>query len=220
MILSIKYLLITFVKFIKNIKHLRLTPKKKYHNDLYLVSFPRSGSTWLSFLIANIIAIKNSINYKITQFNIHMWLPDIHVTRNIAKNLKLQFPFYRIIKSHSIFNPYYNYVLYLIRDPRDVLISYHKFLTQQNSYDGSLSYFIRDKKYGIKAWVDHIDSWWTIKSAAISIFFIKYEDIKNDPEKLLKDIFINNLGLDIETENFTKAIAKSNFKKLKKEEKN
>lgn len=219
MLASIKYIAKLFIKNILDYKHLRLTPKKQSHDDLYLVSFPKSGSMWLSFLMANINALQSSSLNKITHFNIENWITDIHYTRNVSESLKFRFPFYRIFKSHSKFNPYYRSVIYLIRDPRDVMISYHKFLLQLNSYSGSLSDLIRDKKYGIREWAEHLDSWWNLKSTTSSIQFVRYEDMKDNSFKILDDLYSKSLGLNINPEIIRQAITESNFEKLKNEEK-
>ena len=108
------------------IKYRRLTSKQMRNDDIYLVSYPRSGNTWISFLITNVVKLYLNLNIEVNFFNMHTFIPDIHQSRDIP--IALQFPpFRRIIKSHSSYNPFYKNIFLLVRDPRDVMVSYYYF---------------------------------------------------------------------------------------------
>jgi hypothetical protein len=115
------------IKKISHHKHTLSLVDQPRHDDLYIVSFPKSGATWMDFLMANIHTTMSGDKRSINFFNIHTIIPDIHYCRQVGI-ANLAFPGFRVIKSHAEFNRYYKNVIYLIRDPRDTMVSYHKFL--------------------------------------------------------------------------------------------
>ena len=90
-----------------------------FDDDIFLVSYPRSGNTWIRFLLGTLITEK-----KIDWENMELGIPDIYRNTN-KKLLKYNRP--RFIKSHHSFDERYSKVVYLVRDVRDVIISYYNF---------------------------------------------------------------------------------------------
>jgi hypothetical protein len=192
-------------------KSLPVTP---LHDDLYLVSFPKSGTTWLNFLMANIHLRMSGSSQQVTFYNINDFIPDIEQVRNLKANI-LIFPGYRVIKSHSEFNPFYNKVIYLIRDPRDIMVSYYYFLKNLGAFKKGLSQLIHSPRYGIRAWCRHVQGWVEKTPASTSIDFIRYEDMKAGPRQVLTRIY-NLLGHMIPEEVMAQAIQASSFENMKK----
>ena len=91
-----------------------------YPDDTFLVSFPRSGNTWTRFLVCNLINPDDPVNFA----QLESRIPEIYDVTD--RNLRA-FPRPRIIKSHECFDPRYKKIIYIVRDPRDVLISYYEF---------------------------------------------------------------------------------------------
>lgn len=76
--------------------------------------------------------------------------------------------------------------IFLIRDARDVILSYSKFLNNPAS----------NPKYAAWKWNDSIKSYqWLIKHKKKQVILVKYENLVNEPDKELKRI-IKFLGLD------------------------
>lgn len=163
-------------------------PIQKRHDDLYLVSYPKSGVTWLSCLLAYLGLRLSNDNREVTVFNVQDYVPDIHVSRYI--NLDSQMPGlgFRVIKSHSYFNPDYKKVIYLVRDPRDVIISYWYYLSTLGQYHGSLSDLLRAPEFGVDAWSRHVRGWLEETPPSTMINFIRYEDLKARPQFVLKHL--------------------------------
>lgn len=96
-----------------------------------------------------------------------------------------------LIKSHSAFTsttPYGDYrrVIYLIRDPRDVILSYHRFAAVQYNYKGDLLAFATDLACGRiwpGSWQEHVNSWLGPRSntPAFKLAILRYEDFTEDP---------------------------------------
>lgn len=184
-------------------KYKRLLPKNHSLEDIFLVSFPKSGNTWLRFLIANAIRVKYQINREVNFFSIHDIIPDVHISREILS----QGPFGRsdlprIVKSHSIFNPNYHRVVFLVRNPSDVMTSYYYYLKNYQSIpeEMSMSDFLGHKKFGIQAWVEHTRSWLQPQKIGQILKVVSYENLKKSTEKELGNI-MSLMGVNLcETE--------------------
>lgn len=209
----------TFALFYTKIRRLRqllynsYLPPNPMHDDIYLVEFPKSGVTWLQHLIGNIelqLAKKNEI---ITFYNFHKYLPDIHQLKgaNIQRHFERTF-----IKSHSLYNPYYYFVIYLVRNPYDVMVSYYNFLLHKG-YEKTFESFVKDKRVGILAWRKHVSSWIHKKIEAQRMMIIKYENLISSTRQELKNIYLN-LGLDLPEEIIKNAIQSSTIENMRRSE--
>lgn len=193
----------------------KLLPINPQHDDLYLVEFPKSGVTWLSFILANINLKKSKINKKINFYNINDFVHDIHQTRDIRLE-PLPVPGFRIIKSHSEFNPYYYKIVYLIRNPKSVVVSYYHFLRKLKRFHSSLSEFVKNEKFGISAWQKHVESWLYKSRPAQRIMFVRYEDLIDKPVDVVKKLYSSFFGVNVENEIIKESLDLSSFERMKK----
>jgi hypothetical protein len=189
-------------------------PVQRRHSDVYLVSYPASGVTWLCHILANINVEMSGIDRSVTFYNYDQFVPDIHISRDIY-NLHTSYPGFRIIKSHSNFNPYYNNVIYLIRSPYDVMKSYYRFSKYHSNFKGNFIDFLRDKESGIESWVEHTQNWLTCPS--LNLHLITYEGLRVDSINELSRLF-NKLGLKINHDILKKAVELSSLENMKKSE--
>ena len=189
-------------------------PDNPLHDDLYIVSFPKSGTTWLNFLLTNVNLKMSGKDQQVTFFNHDDFIPDIEQVRCIKENI-LPFPGHRIIKSHTEFNPLYQKIIYLVRDPRDVMVSYYWFLKKLGAFQEDISQLIRSQTYGIAAWCRHVQGWVEKTSVQNKIDFIRYEDMKLVPLKVLTRIY-TLLGHKIPAEVLDQSLALSSFENMKK----
>ena len=169
-----------FVRDLAYSQERKLAPIQSSNDDIYLVSFPKSGATWMDFLIANINIAMSGVDRNVTFYNIHQYVPDIHDSRSLSAPL-LSFPGFRFIKSHSGLNRYYNNVIYIVRNPEDTMISYYNFLQGLGHFNGTLSNLIESKRFGIQAWVNHVENWLFHSPASLAFMMVRYEDLKIDP---------------------------------------
>src|SRR5438445_13689385 len=85
-----------------------------FPNDVFLVSYLRSGSTWTRFLFGNLIHTHEPVTFT----NVDRMVPSIYT----LPDRKLR-SLPRVMKSHECFDPRYRRVIHLVRDPRDVAVS-------------------------------------------------------------------------------------------------
>jgi len=183
---------------------------KLLKSDTYLVSYPKSGNTWIRFLLINYFLNpnRNKINYT----DLEDFIPSIHKsTAEQINNLKG----FRIIKSHFVKNEYPK-IIYIVRDGRDALVSYYYFLRDLKHFEGSFEEFYNSRSFGdIGDWDVHV-------RAAIDyqethpekIIIVAYEDLKNDTSAIFKRV-IKFLGHSIDLDVLNLAIDISTFKTLK-----
>jgi Sulfotransferase domain len=180
-----------------------------YPDDTFIVSYPRSGNTWTRFLMANLLFPETPVTFA----NIERLIPDSAAQSNRA--LK-RTPRPRFIKSHQYFDPRYPRVLYIVRDPRDLVLSYYDFQRKyrQIADDYPLADYVRDFVEGrlISAdwgtWRENVASWIYTRQNSASFLLLRYEDMKSNPEPELKRI-ATFLGLQIGPERLQAAIAAS-----------
>ncbi|MGF1588987.1 MAG: sulfotransferase domain-containing protein [Pleurocapsa sp.] len=194
-----------------------------FDNDIFIASYPKSGNTWIRFLVANLIHPEQDINFS----NIDRKIPDIYQKTN---QYLLNLPKPRIIKSHEYFDPRYQKVFYIVRDPRDVLVSnYYHYLKyswdeqpksmeefSQDFISGSYEMFGDANRFG--SWKDNVGSWLGAKDGDANFMLIRYEDLeqnKEDNAARIARFFNANDSLS----NVRQAIKNSSVKRMRNLEK-
>ena len=148
-------------------------------DDIFLVSFPKSGNTWTRFLLANLRYPEQPATFA----NIDRLVPDPTGT---TKRDFDRMPRPRIIKSHECFDPRYPRVIYIVRDPRDVVVSqyhYHRKL-RKIADDSPIENFVArflagDLPHG--SWGQNVSTWLATSEGNPSFLLLRYEDMVADP---------------------------------------
>jgi hypothetical protein len=151
-----------------------------YPDDVFLVSYPRSGNTWTRFLLGNLLYPDTPVTFS----NIESRIPEIYFNRDRALRA---LPRPRMLKSHESFQPHYPHVIYVVRDPRDVAISfYHHNVKARNIPDDyPMTSFVPrfvagefDQKFG--SWRDNVLSWISLRGENPNFMMLRYEEMKRD----------------------------------------
>jgi hypothetical protein len=135
------------------------------------------------------------------------------------------FPRPRVIKSHECFDPRYKKVIYIVRDPRDVLISYYEYQLKRRviSEDRSLEEFVprfmeSEIEPKIGSWRDHVVSWMATRGGQENFLLLRYEEMLANTHKETTKI-ASFLGLDSNPERIARAVALSSADRMRKLEK-
>jgi hypothetical protein len=130
-----------------------------FPDDTFIVSYPRSGNTWTRFLVANLLHPAESVTFE----NIERIVPDMHSQSN--RSIR-SLPRPRIIKSHEYFDPRFPRVIYVVRDPRDVLLSSYHFHRKQRQIPDNypieqyVRRFLGGDVWSVYAsWSQNVSSW-------------------------------------------------------------
>jgi hypothetical protein len=183
-------------------------PANIYNDDVWIVSYPKSGNTWLRFLIGNYLT-KGKCDWT----NIDLVVPDIHYNPDHCDNIGRP----RFIKSHSKTNPYYRNVVYLVRDGRDVAISYYFHCLKYGIIKPNVEFsdfLVRFNKghlpsYGI--WNNHVNGW--LDKHPETFLLISYEKMLKKPEDVLKQI-LSVAGINFEKKRVIEAVKNSSFQSM------
>lgn len=202
---------------LKQIKYYNYLPERPKNSDIYLVEFPKSGITWFSTIVANINLTESNIKQKVTYYNIQQLIPDIHMNRNILDQPMWDVPKCRFIKSHCEWCPYYNHVIYLVRNPVSVMNSYYHYAKMLNQFHGTFEEFVKDKRFGLNTWKSHVASWLLRDESSQRIHMVKYEDLKENPIETIQNLY-KNLGFSMSVETIKNALEISNFQNMKQSE--
>lgn len=147
-------------------------------DDTMIVSYPRSGNTWTRFLIANLLYPSQNISFA----NIETLVPD---TSSISSRALKHIPRPRFIKTHEYFDHRYPKVIYIVRDPRDVALSYYDFQRKYRQIqDGyPIESYVQDFVKGrlISAdwgtWAENVASWVSTRKASRKFLLLRFEDM-------------------------------------------
>jgi hypothetical protein len=195
-----------------------------FPDDVFLVSYPRSGNTWARFLIGNLL----NPNDPCTFVNVEERVPEIYFN----PDWKLRrMPRPRLLKSHQAFDPRYPRVIYVIRDPRDVAVStYHHNIKTRNVPDGFpmddfIPRFIAgDYEVQFGSWRDNVLSWLTLRQDQPNFLLLRYEKMKREPEAELLKVarFLKGArfdGIDESRETLSQAVELSSADRMRQLEK-
>lgn len=167
--------------------------------DICYTSFPKSGSTWLSYILL-LLTRNGETPTDNTLRNCLHWVASSWTYPRSKTELEA-LPSPRIFKSHMPYhmalggNPLENpcKYIYIARNPKDVAVSYYYFERNKGwsgNYSGSWEHWLKmfiEGKVQRGDWFDHVLSWWKHKDAQ-NILYLKYEDLSKNFDEELKKI--------------------------------
>ncbi|MGA3092591.1 MAG: sulfotransferase domain-containing protein [Terriglobales bacterium] len=188
-------------------------------DDIFLVSFPKSGNTWTRFLLANL----RFPDEPATWANIDRLIPD--PTGTTKKDFD-RMPRPRIIKSHECFDPRYPRVVYIVRDPRDVVVSqyhYHRKIRKiedDSPLEKFVARFLAGETCPHGSWGQNVGTWLYTSQGDPHFLMLRYEDLIADTAGELAKV-VDFLHFSVSREQVAQAVERSsadNMRKLEREQ--
>jgi hypothetical protein len=181
--------------------------------EYYVSTYPRSGTTWLLFMIADVLA---QLSGYVTDtespevINILKWVDqtgDFPYSMNISIHP---------IKSHKIQDIEQENVIYLFRQPADVLTSYYHFHFREEGLRPIVETRTIDEfvlEYA-QEWREHVEKAIQMHERNKHILLISYEQMIENPQAALKTV-IDFANLPASEDMIRRAVENRTFDKLK-----
>jgi hypothetical protein len=176
--------------------------------DIFIVGYPKSGNTWFQDLITAVV------------YGVHPAFAPPTLAQTLVPDVHKQ-PYYRrfatpmFFKSHRFPRPEYRRVVYLIRDGRDVMVSfYHYEKAMRGAAD--LADLVRRGHRSHGKWETHVKAWLANPHGA-DMIVIRYEDLKHDGVKELQR-FCSFAGIKRDTSFLEMMFHEADFEKMQERE--
>ena len=193
-------------------------------SDVFIIGHPKSGNTWLAYMLA--ILFCSDRQHAVTMANVGHYIPCIHGRdADIAKHEKLPTPrFFR--NEYPVHPVLYPKTIYLLRDPRAVLVSYYHMygvvrpqapLTLESFIDQYLVKGFLSNFEPLERWDRQVLTWHKRARDSDRILFVKYEDMVEDRKSVLEKVarFINVPPSDTR---MAEAVERGSFAEMRKDE--
>jgi hypothetical protein len=191
-------------------------------NIIWIVSYPKSGNTWVRFLVCNLV-----FGPQTSAAALNSLAPDIH---ELGQSVELPAaPIF--LKTHFPFSAELPLVsqtaaaIYVVRDPADVMLSnFHYSRRSSNAAaQTTLPQYVEqylaqggDPRWiqlGMGTWDAHVRSWLAVKHP-FPLLFLRYEDLLADTMQGANQI-CGFLGLNRSHAEMKQAVAGASFSRMR-----
>jgi hypothetical protein len=187
-----------------------------FPDDTFLVSYPKSGNTWTRFLIANLVYPEKHPDFS----NLNELTPDPEA---LSKRHLARMPRPRILKSHQYFDPRYQRIICIVRDPRDVALSQYHFqrkrmvIADDYPIGQFVTRFVAGETTPYGSWAENVASWLSTRYGRPGFLLLRYEDMVADTETELAKVAAF-LGIPADSSRIAHAVAQSSANKMREME--
>lgn len=182
--------------------------------DVFVASYPRSGSTWLRFMLYELITGAESnftdVDKTIAGIGRHRHTPRILPNGG------------RLLQTHWAYRSAYRRAIYLVRDVRDVIVSEYNFTRRLGFFEGTFDIFFEQfmsgqvNRYGL--WGAQVQSWHQVfEKDNADVLWIRFEDMKEHPQEILKRT-LDFLKLERENKFIARVVQNHTIESMKKKE--
>ncbi len=187
-------------------------------DDIFIVTYPRSGTTWAQMIVYQLLSDGEMDFEHISEKC--PWLERLpHHNRLDAAELRSP----RMFKSHLKYahipkDPNSRYI-YVARDGLDVAISFHhhykELFNYPKDFDGFFEDFLNGRVQGGK-WSDHVKAWWS-NSKDLNVLFLTFEEMKADLPKVVEQI-ADFCEVELDEQRKARVVERSGFSYMKAHE--
>ena len=186
--------------------------------DVFVVGYPRSGNTWMQFLLTHALLEKRDGDW-VTLKTLRDYIPNLnHIGPGdamfLGKYMLRAKP--RMFFTHSPFDIRIAQakIIYVLRDPRDVLVSYFHFHRRKyRDFALETGDFLSLEAYSPCRWDEHVAGW-LLDHQVSRMNIVRYEDLRSDPAKVLSEVLMF-VGLPYSEVDLQRAVDESSFERTR-----
>lgn len=196
--------------------------------DSLIISYPKCGRTWLRLQLSKALIesfgldVTDTVTLEIERFpEFDRGIPRIEFSHDDSPHWKLT---QDVVTDKAAYKD--KQVILLLRDPRDVIVSYYfqytkrgdKELANDASFAGSVDEFAFHKIGGLANIVRFYNVWCAAAEAMPGVLFVKYEDMHSRPLETLRAI-TSHIGLaNLDEAHLQTAVDYCEFEKMRRYE--
>ncbi|HEX6399948.1 MAG TPA: sulfotransferase domain-containing protein [Actinomycetota bacterium] len=193
---------------IRTIRYVGLRP-----SDVLLASYPKSGSTWLRFMLVELLTGRDPEWAFVTDT-----VPYVGEHRRMAPTLPAGG---RLLYTHDRATGRAGRAVYLVRDVRDVVLSEHRWIERGGTHldlSGFVTDFVGGKSHLFGSWADHVRYWLDSRIAKEgNLLVVTFEDLRAEPAARLAEI-ARFVGLDPSDAEIERAVDDNSLQRMQAKE--
>jgi hypothetical protein len=185
-------------------------------DDIFIVTYPRSGTTWMQMILYQLTS-GGSMDFP----HIAEYCPWFERSVRSARAFETR-PSPRLFKSHLSYRKIPKgpcKYIYVARNGQDVAVSYYHLQRAYNGYEGTFEEFfdrfLRGKD-SFGSWFAHVKGWWRHRHDP-NVLFLTYEELTRDLEGTIRRIAAFILR-DVSDENLPAILERCRFAFMKQYE--
>ena len=178
-------------------------------NDFVMVGYPKSGNTWMQNLLAGILyGVDGS------------YLPD-QLTQELIPDLDYKI-FYKRLSKQMVFKTHdkprnnFKNIIHLVRDPRDVMASYHAMVVGKGGSTSMEKMIKEEDQLLFGTWWDHMKACREY-APSCNMLTVRYEDLVSNTKNELKRI-VTFLNIDRHDDLLDRVVEGNSIEEMKLKE--
>jgi hypothetical protein len=178
--------------------------------DVFIAGFPKSGNTWFQNLAAG--AVYGVVSPYNTDLLIQELIPDVSYKKYYKRYSPVMF-----FKTHESPAPHMRKVVLLLRDGRDVMVSFfhhHEALNQQPV--DFLEMIKQEHSFHPCDWHEHVEAW-AANPFGAEILTVRYEELRADTVRELQR-FCRFIGLERDLDFLGRVVEAASFETARQRE--
>jgi hypothetical protein len=191
--------------------------RRRQPPSTFIVSFPKCGRTWLHVMIGSYLVERYHLTHTdfLSLADISRAVPSIPPIITLHDDQPHKRDPRELVRSKRAYRRHK--VLFLARDPRDVIVSkFYSLKFREKKYHLSLGEFLRDRVGSLATIVRYYNIWLEESKVHPAFMLVRYEDLHADPVKQLTDIirFVDPNEVDMQA--IQNAVAFAQFRNMRR----
>jgi hypothetical protein len=185
--------------------------------DVLLISYPKCGRTWLRMMISRALELhtgareSDPLATDVMRGADDPGLPRIRVSHDGSPHWKTPRAVRRSKRRYRS-----KKVLFLVRDPRDVVVSmYFERSRRERAYSKPLADFLHESRGSLDTIIEYYNVWYRARRVPRDFAIVRYEDMQADAVKELRRV-LDFLGLpDVSDTHVRQAVEFGSFENMR-----